>query len=89
MESRQYIVLTGDERVEDLDRILGRITLPNPISISYRHTGHKLHDLLIEPFVVALKGSGVKEVATLFAEPHQVDQLRIAGLEHGIDISES
>jgi hypothetical protein len=89
MESRQYIVLTGDERVEDLDRILGKIKLPNPVSISYRHTGHKLHDLLVDPFVAALKGSGVKEVATLFAEPWQVDQLRKVGLEHGIDVSES
>lgn len=89
MESRQYIVLTGDERVEDLDRILGRIALPNPVSISFRHTAHPLHKLFVDPFVAALKGSGVKEVATLFAEPWQVDQLRSAGLEHGIDISES
>jgi hypothetical protein len=89
MESRQYIVLTGDERVEDLDRIFEKIKLPNPVSISYRHTGHKLHDLLVDPFIAVLKVSGVKEVATLFAEPWQVDQLRKVGLEHGIDVSES
>lgn len=88
MESRQYIVLSGNERVEDLDSILGKVTLPNPVSISYRHTGHQLNSLFVDPFLAALKGSGVKEVATLFAEPWQVDQLRRVGLVHGVDISE-
>lgn len=88
MESRQYIVLSGSERVEDLDSILGKITLPNPVSISYRHTGNQLNNLFVDPFIVALKGSGVKEVATLFAEPWQVDQLRRVGVEHGIEIFE-
>lgn len=89
MESQQYIVLTGDERVEDLDRILGRIKLPNPVSISYRHTGFKIDNGLVDPLFLALKGSGVKKVASLFAEPHQADQLRLAGLEHGLEVSES
>lgn len=89
MESTQYIVLSGNERVEDLESILGKIKLPNPVSISYRHTGRQLDNLLVDPLVAALKGSGVKEVATLFAEPHQVDQLRRAGLDHGVDVSEN
>lgn len=89
MESTQYIVLSGNERVEDLDRILSKIKLPNPVSISYRNTACVLSNLFVDPLVAALKGSGVKAVATLFAEPHQVDQLRRIAMDHGVDVSEN
>lgn len=85
----QYIVLSGREGAEDLNRVLDKLTLPNPVSISYRHTGTYIDEALAEPLVAALKRSGVKEVATLFAEGHQVDQLRSLGLNHGITVSES
>jgi hypothetical protein len=84
----QYIVLSGHERVENLDYIIGRINLPNPVSISYRHTSASLNNLFVGPLLAALKGSGVKEVATLFAEPNQVDQLRRVGMEYGVSVSE-
>jgi len=89
MESTQYIVLSGSECVDDLGKILGKIKLPNPVAISYRNAAYPLNNLFVEPLVVALKGSGVKEVATLFAEPHQIDQLRKVGLEHGVSVFEN
>ena len=87
--STQYIVLSGNEGVEDLGRVLEKVKLSTPVSISYRHTSNALNSLFAEPLLAALKGLGVKEVATLFADPHQVDQLRTLGLNHGLDISES
>lgn len=89
MESTQYIILSGHEKADDIERVMGKIKLPNPVTISYRNASCAVSNLFIDPLVAALKGSGVKDVATLFADPFQVDQLRRAGLGHGIAVRES
>ena len=87
METTQYIVLSGDEQTADVERIVRKITLPNPVSISYRHVGG-VSDTFIDPLIGTLERSGVKEIHTIFAESFHVDQLRRIALDHGLSVSE-
>lgn len=87
METTQYIVLSGQETSDDVPRVLGKIKLPNPVSISYRHAT-TVSDEFVEPLVKTLCASGVREVSTIFAEKHNVEQISRFGLENSVSVLE-
>ena len=88
METTQYIVLSGNEKsVEDVDRCVYKLVLPNPVSISYRHVG-AVSDKFVEPLIKSLHSRGVKEITTIFAEKHSIDQINRFCLDNSMSVLE-
>lgn len=88
METTQYIILSGQEKaIEDVDRCVYRLVLPNPVSISFRHVG-AVSDKFVEPLIKSLQNKGVREITTLFAEKHNFDQISRFCFDNNISVQE-